>query len=200
MMGPKKSSVKKAHTECREEFSSKKRRRIQEDGKDTWKIGTWNLHGGYMDPIKAIMVSNDFNSLQMDFVALQEVQSKVERTSNLGVEYYQIILPKGDESGLGFVVAQKHKQRIASFKIFSDRVASITLKVEKKGGEKDLTIINLHAPTLASTRTDPDKTGAFYELLQAAWNFHSHKFEKIILAGDWNAKLGKRIYSKNQGQ
>ena len=49
----------------------------------TWRIATWNLHGGMLDPIKAIMVGDDLTKNKIDFVALQEVQSKEEKIQDL---------------------------------------------------------------------------------------------------------------------
>ena len=74
-----------------------------------WRIATWNLQGGLMDPIKTIMVGDDLTNNEIDFVALQEVQSKEEKIQGLGKNYIEILMPKGKGSGLGFAVARKHK-------------------------------------------------------------------------------------------
>ncbi len=50
----------------------------------SWRIATWNLQGGLLDPIKIIMVGDDLTKNERDFVAFQEVQSKQERIQDLG--------------------------------------------------------------------------------------------------------------------
>jgi hypothetical protein len=113
--------------------------------------------GGLLDPIKTIMVGDDLTKNEIDFVALQEVQSKEEIIQDMGKNYIEILVPKGKGSGLGFAVARRHKEKIISFKVFSERVVSITLRAEEKKGTKMLAIINVHAPTLA--RKLPGQTG-----------------------------------------
>jgi hypothetical protein len=49
-----------------------------------WRIAIWSLHGGLLNPIKTIMVEDDLTKYEMDFVALQEVQSKEEKIQALG--------------------------------------------------------------------------------------------------------------------
>ena len=75
----------------------------------SWRIATWNLQGGLLDPIKTIMVRDDLTKNEIDFVAIQEVQSKDEKLQALGKNYFEILLPKGKGSGLAFAVARKHK-------------------------------------------------------------------------------------------
>jgi exonuclease III len=50
----------------------------------SWRIATWNLQGGLLDPIKTIMVGDELTKNERDFVAFQEVQSKQERIQDLG--------------------------------------------------------------------------------------------------------------------
>ena len=165
----------------------------------SWRMATWNLQGGLLDPMKTIMVGNDLTKNGIDFVALQEVQSREEKIQGLGRNYIEILLPKGKGSGLEFAVARKHKEKIMSFRIFSERVASVTIRAEEKKGTKMLTIINVHSPTLALTRKSPEVSMAFYEVVREAKEFHAGKFEDVIIAGDWNAKLGRGT-TRTQGR
>jgi len=123
----------------------------------SWRMATWNLQGGLLDPIKTIMVGDDLTKNGIDFVALQEVQSKEEKFQGLGKNHIEILLPKGKGSGLGFAVARKHKEKIMSFRIFSERVASVTIRAEEKKGTKMLTIINVHAPTFIINLETPEQ-------------------------------------------
>ena len=64
------------------------------------------------------------------------------------------------------------------------------MRAEEKKGNKIMTIINVHAPTLASTRKIPEVSRAFYQMVQTARDFHKAKHDDVIIVGDWNAKLG----------
>ena len=108
----------------------------------------------------------------------------------MGDNLFEILVAKGKGSGLGFAVARKHKDKIKAFKVFSERVASVTLREEEKKGNKTLTIINVHAPTLASTRKNSEVSRALYQMVQTARDSHTAKHEDVIVVGDWNAKLG----------
>ena len=52
----------------------------------------------------------------------------------MGDNFFEILVAKGKGPGLGFAVARKHKDKIKAFKVFSERVASVTLREEEKKG------------------------------------------------------------------
>ena len=56
----------------------------------SWRIANLKVHGGSMDPIKTIMVGDDLTKNEIDFIALQEVQSKEERVQALGKKFLEI--------------------------------------------------------------------------------------------------------------
>lgn len=137
-----------------------------------WRFATWNVHGGLTASVKSIMVSQDLFSLKLDFVALQETQSKLDVVQPLGPHFRVILFPKGCGSGLGFAIANSQWSRVFSSQLFSDRIAVLTLRASEGRSSKFLSIINLHAPTLASARDDPAKTEEFYRLLQEVFSLH----------------------------
>ena len=145
-----------------------------------------------MSSIKSIMVSQDLFSLRIDFAALQETQGKLDVSQPFGPHYRVILFPKGASSGLGFAIANSQWPKVFSSHVYSDRIVVLTLRDSAKLGSKFLSIINLHAPTLASTRDNPAGADEFYSLLQEVLSLHRGKFEDVMLLGDWNAKLGKR--------
>jgi hypothetical protein len=122
-----------------------------------WKMATWNVHGGLTALIKSIMVSQDLSLLKLDFVALQETQSKLDVVQPLGPHFRAILFPKGSGSGLGIAIANSQWSKVFSSQVYSDRIAVLTLRASEGLPLKFLSIINVHAPTLASTRDDPAK-------------------------------------------
>ncbi len=146
----------------------------------SWRIASWNLHGGLMDLIKIIM----------------EVQNKEEeKNSSSGQELSRDIGAQGEGIRAGICCGKKAQGKTYVIQ----ELLGKSVKAKEKKGTKMLTIINVHAPTLASTRENPEVSMGFYRRVNKAKDFHAGKFEDIIIAGDWNAKLGKRA-SRGKGR
>ncbi len=97
-----------------------------------WRMATWNVHGGLTASIKSIMVSQDLSLLKLDFVALQETQSKLDIAQSLGPHIRAILFPKGSGSGLGFAIANSQWSRVFSSQVYSDRIAVLTLRLARR--------------------------------------------------------------------
>jgi len=58
----------------------------------------------------------------------------------------------------------------------------------------NIIVVNVHAPS--EEKSDESKD-SFYEELEQVFD-HFHKYRMKILLGDFNAKVGKRIFSNRQ--
>ena len=87
------------------------------------------------------------------------------------------------EAGVGFAVKSIHVQKLASIPVgLNDRLMSMHLPLGKK---TSATIISAYAPTM----TNPDEVKEkFYEELD--YLITSTKSEKLIILGDFNARVG----------
>ncbi|XP_072181473.1 craniofacial development protein 2-like [Diadema setosum] len=87
------------------------------------------------------------------------------------------------EAGVGFAVKSIHVQKLASIPVgLNDRLMSMHLPLGKK---RSVTIISAYAPTM----TNPDEVkDKFYEELDSL--IASSKSEKLIILGDFNARVG----------
>src|ERR1700733_4912129 len=86
------------------------------------------------------------------------------------------------EAGVGFLLSNRARDALLGYKPVSDRII-----VARFGAQPfNMTVIQIYAPTAASTEEDIDK---FYSDLTATVE-EVPKQEILIVEGDWNAKIG----------
>ena len=90
---------------------------------------------------------------------------------------------------MGFVVGPRVKDGILATGVVSSRVATLVLQVGSDSAQLSI-INNVHAPTGTKGKKSPFAMAKFYEDVQAEFIQRKHQ-GKVILAGDWNARLGK---------
>jgi exonuclease III len=141
----------------------------------------------------------------IDICCLQETKIKGDETDI--EEGYNIVLhcKESKNQGMGFLVKQgiqfetveTKSKRIDVVKIRktaeykTKEVTEMRTKIFQTNKKKKntLIVINLHAPHMGHTRSDPQKTSEFYEELEKV--IESYAGTDMIIAGDFNAKLGK---------
>lgn len=89
--------------------------------------------------------------------------------------------------GVGFLIKKEHKHKIRSFMGISERVALLQLKIE----QLRISIIQAYAPTEASEK---DEIQIFYNDIEKAHNLAD---ERLIVMGDFNAKVGQPKKEEN---
>ena len=146
-------------------------------------IGTWNVKG--LTDIKIFTICMYMRKYGIDIICLQETW--VPQAEYYYEGGYKVILSGSDGthrswSGVGFVVAPWCTHRIHGFLQFSDRMASLKLKVS--GGK--VGIITGYAP---HNLKPYDERHDFYINLGKLWeqtSVNGHKY----LFGDFNARIG----------
>ncbi|CAG4928105.1 unnamed protein product [Colias eurytheme] len=83
--------------------------------------------------------------------------------------------------GVGFLIRKTLKDKIINFTGISERIALLQLKF----GKLDMSIIQVYAPTEKASESDLQK---FYTDLKKA---HSLADDRVLVLGDFNAKIGK---------
>jgi exonuclease III len=68
-----------------------------------------------------------------------------------------------------------------------------TAKQIKRRRKAMITIINSYAPHTGITKEDPEKRDAFYSDLQRTYEQYKSKSSMVIVAGDFNSKIGKKL-------
>ena len=85
--------------------------------------------------------------------------------------------------GVGFIIHKHITKYVLGYNPVNDRIITIRLK----GKPLNITIVQIYAPTADSTEEEIE---AFYATLQDTLDNISKK-DIIMVAGDWNAKIGK---------
>lgn len=154
------------------------------------KIATFNVRG-LSATTKQKCLAQDMLDFDIDVCCLQE--TKVAHQSDQTINGIRIILIPGaacQHYGLGFAINEKKmKERFKSFTSISDRIAELTFDLDK---DKQLVLINVYAPTQARVNSNEQERETFYEQLEAQVRMHDTRRTHLVIAGDFNSKVGKR--------
>ena len=148
-------------------------------------IGTFNVRG-LSSAIKRDQLSEDLNRLHIDVCCIQE--TKCPSGFDVISGYYRLIgLPST------FAVASYLAGGLLRYWSVSDRLAVIQLTL---GSHSTLTIINAYGPTSQVTLRNQDTQDDFYAALDSITTRYSSS-ALILIAGDFNSKLGKKNSQTN---
>lgn len=152
------------------------------------KIGTWNVQGIFEEGAVKNLVS-EIRKYNIDILAIQETHLTGSGITKVG-DY--IMFTSGNQQrryGVGFLVRESLKGSIKEFNPVSERLCYIRIK----GKCKNLTIINIHAPTEVKTDDEKDK---FYEEMERVYQKLPKREIKLVI-GDANAQVGKELIYRN---
>ena len=131
----------------------------------------------------------ELSFIKWDVVGLSEVrrlQEEQKKLSDGHVLYWKgKPLDSKQELGVGFLVNKRLEKNLEEFHGVSERVASVTLKLNER---YNLKIIQVYAPTCSHSDEEVEN---FYEDVQKAIDRKRAHF--MVIMGDFNAKVGKRV-------
>ena len=131
----------------------------------------------------------ELSFIKWDVVGLSEVRRLQEEQKKLNDGH--VLYWKGkpqdskQELGVGFLVNKRLENNLEEFHGVSERVASVTLKLNER---YKLKIIQVYAPTCSHSDEEVEN---FYEDVQKAIDRKRAHF--MVIMGDFNAKIGKRV-------
>ena len=128
-------------------------------------------------------LEEELGSLKWDIIGLSETRR--EETAIVlksGNTLYTSTCNRRRGNGTGFLVGKSIRQRIFSFEALSDRVSSLTIKINRRHNMK---IIQAYLPT---TDYDDEEVEEVYETILEA--IGKTKAYYNVVMGDFNAKIG----------
>ena len=151
--------------------------------KEPLRIAIWNIRSqlqkGKLDNIK-----QEMERLKINILGLSEVRWKGAGETTTGKSKFYYSGGEDHERGVGIILDEEASKSVKGYWAESDRV--LLLKVA--GKPLDLNIIQVYAPTAASSEEDAEN---FYEEIEKAKTQCKNK-EPLIIMGDFNAKVGQR--------
>lgn len=164
-----------------------------------FKIASWNLQGKLSEFNDRQFLYQDMEERNVDIGCFQETRAnEMEEMTQKGAKLKTFQSSNGFNYGLGFYVSSKFVNNIHKVERISDRLCVLQLKVKKCGEEKEhlISIINVYAPTATLTRDKPEDTDVFYHQLYEVVDKYDKESNMLILAGDFNARVGVKLSSE----
>ncbi len=191
----------------------------EKNGKKTkmFKLGSFNVRG-LTQRVKQEQLCRDMQKYGVDVACIQE--TKMTESTNTNINKYRLICMDSNTQhyGNGFVVSPRWKDSIHRYWRVNDRISVLQLQTEKskmktkEGGnyvsrtlgdrliitrkeavDHMINIINVYAPTSEKVEKDKGEIEKVYAEVEKLLNvFRKNKSSVTFVAGDFNAKIGKR--------
>ena len=158
-----------------------------------YKFATFNCQG-LLNPVKKLNIADDFIHLKLTAMMIQETHIKKTGMYILKTSSGEILhlYNSGNEnkSAAGVAILIKPTNNQITFRPISDRICAIKTKT----GNVTTHLISAYAPTMETTKRQPEETRSFYNTLTSVIS-KTKRRDCIIIGGDFNAKT--RIADRN---
>lgn len=180
--------ISKNYDTIAKETEIKHERRIPAVKKDVNKvsIGTWNitsLNG------KEIEITEEMSRFKIDILGISEVKKQGKGNIKLTNEYtlyYSGTDPgQRNKEGVGIIMADRLNRRVIKAETINSRIIAIEVDLGQI-----FYIIQIYAPVEGA---EVNMTEEFYEELQREIDRAKERSNKIMIIGDWNARVGSNI-------
>ena len=146
------------------------------------KIGVWNVRGLHG---KEKLLQEELKKANVDIAVIPETKKKLKGSQELEdyvLLYSGILTNKREAAGIAIMIKAKFKKRIHSYMFVNERILQLKYKLQRGY----LTLLAVYGPEEGKT----EQTEEFYETLQDQLDT-TNKYDYIIVAGDYNARVGK---------
>lgn len=170
---------------------------------DDLAIASWNLQGGLNTGAEFQCVARDLGKRKVDIGCLQETH--VRENVTMDCEEGKLIclddlsMRTPVHYGLGFFVGKSLMSHVIDYRLVSNRIAILRLHNTSSGEGSNhrrkfstICIVNVYAPTSQRAVKNPEEYNGFYRQLGKIVRECSSKSSSVIVAGDFNSKLGLR--------
>jgi exonuclease III len=158
------------------------------------KIATWNVQAKASHLGDIEIIASDMRNRGISICCIQETQNSSDASILLEHNDYIIFLGRQEDNngGLAFYMTNEWKDRLYSIRKITERIATATFKYNVNGKDKYLTIMNVYGYTQMRSKDEPQLVQQFYKELEEAYDYERRSTDIIMIAGDFNAKLGRR--------
>ena len=159
--------------------------------KQKYKLGTWNIRSMTAGKLKNIIT--EASAYDVDILGLVEHRwaGKGHFTTSCGGQVIYSGREKTGQGGVAIFLAKATARSLLGYKPVNDRIITIRLM----GQAKNITLIQVYAPTSASTEEELEN---FYETLQKEVD-NKDSQDILMISGDFNAKVGRKTNSEKDG-
>lgn len=146
---------------------------------ESFRLGSWNLHGGLRDGSAFATVVQDLRRRRLAVACLQETH-RVDGTIQSAPQAGRILCiaepdstPASKRYGLGFYVADELWDNCMGYRRISNRIAILRLQHKSTNRTRPVTIsiINVYGPTMQYTKTSKGRREIeqFYDQLRETY-------------------------------
>ena len=163
-----------------------------------YNIGTWNVRS-LVQPGKLACVIQEMNRMNVDIMGISETFWKEagEFITNIPTvnETFKVIYSGGDNSRRGVAVILK--ENIAKSLMYYIPISERILALKLRDKFNDILIIQVYAPTEDTDRTEVEH---FYDEVEKVIKENKKFRDKVIITGDFNAKVGSQSVKNTTGK
>ena len=156
-------------------------------GPTTLQIGTFNVRG-LTSKIKKEALDEDLQKYKTDVICLQETKIREGVDINLKNSRLLTFPTENGHYGNGFLINKNKTQEIHRVWKVDERMCVLQMKDKE---QKIISIINVYGSTSVITKDKPEVRDRFYEKLENTMKKEEKTADMVILAGDFNSKVGK---------
>jgi hypothetical protein len=161
-------------------MTTKARKRTKNSG--LTKIGVWNVRGLYG---KEKLLQEELKKANVDIAVMPQTKKKLkgsQKWEDYILLYRGVPTNKRSAAGIAIMIKATYRKRIHSYMFVNEIILQLRYKLQ--GGY--LTLLAVYAPEEGKT----EQTEEFYAALQDQID-KINKNDYIIVAGDYNARVGK---------
>lgn len=152
-------------------------------------VATWNVRT-MLKPGKMKEVADQVLKYRYDIVGIQEIrwqgQGRIDKAEYS--LFYSGPQRRTGQYGTGFIISKRMRQSLIEFEAVNERIC----RVRMRGKFRNITIVNVHAPT---EEKDGIIKEQFYDELERTCD-RVQRYDMLIVLGDFNAKVGRRECQK----
>lgn len=150
---------------------------------DVWNIATWNVTSLTGKDMEAVEEMRKYDITLLGLSETKIVGQGIRRLGNKYRLYYSgVEAGNRAKEGVGIIMTEDLNRRIIGWNPISSRIISLTIELRDK-----ITLIQIYAPVEG---TEEDKMKEFYAVLQRALDEARDISDKVVIMGDWNARVG----------